>query len=59
MIHLYLWARRSFHVLRQNTITLLTQSAEKWICMDKWARENWGILLLKDKKLPDDRAFLS
>ena len=31
-------ARGSFYVLRQkNTIKLLTQSAEKWICMKKWA----------------------
>ena len=43
MTHLY-GARGSYHVLRPKiTIKLLTQSAEKWSCMAKWAWEILGI----------------
>ena len=39
MTHLY-GARGSFPDLRpKNTIKILTQSAENWTCMGKWARD--------------------
>ena len=43
----------------KNEVKLLTQSAEKWICMGKWAFEILAILfLVKDEKAPDNRTFL-
>ena len=44
-------ARGSFWSLRpQNMIKLPTQSAEKWICMGKWAFEILAIYFLKKEK---------
>ena len=57
MTHLY-GARGSFHVLRpKNTIELMTESADKWICMGKWACEILAVYVLKEEKAPDDRTF--
>ena len=37
-------ARGSFVPVRsKKEVNPLTQSAEKWICMEKWAVPNWGI----------------
>ena len=48
----------SIVVLRpKNKIKLPTQSAEKWICMGKWAFENLAIYFLKDEKDPGDPTF--
>ena len=43
--------------LRQKKIKLPTQSAEKWICMGKWAFENLAIYFLKDENDPGDWTF--
>ena len=58
MTHLY-GAKGSFDVLRaKNTIKLVTQSAEKWICMGKWAFEFSAELFLKTKRLQTTGPFL-
>ena len=41
----------------KNEVKPLTQSAEKWICMGKWALEILAELFLKNKKTSDDRTF--
>ena len=52
MTHMY-GSRRSFRVLRPKiTIELLTQSAEKWSCMGKWAVPCGAILFLRLQKGP-------
>ena len=49
----------SFVLLRPNNrVKLLTQSAQNWMCMGKWAIKIWTELFLKNKKAPDDRTFL-
>ena len=59
MTHMY-GARDSFHVLRpKNAIKLLTQSAEEWICMGKWAFKSLAELFLKNEKASDDRTFFT
>ena len=41
----------SFQVLRvKNKVKLLTQSAENWICMGKWARKKLVILFHKTRR---------
>ena len=48
----------SIVVLRpKNKIKLPTQSAEKWICMGKWAFKILVELFLKNEKTSDDRTF--
>ena len=39
-------------------VKLLTQSAEMWICMGKWAFENLAIYFLRNKKSTGNRTFL-
>ena len=57
MIHLY-GAWYLFVFLRPNIkVKILTQSAEKWICMRTWAWESGAILFFKDEKAPDDWSF--
>ena len=57
MTHMY-GAWGSFVILRsKNTVKLPTQSAEKWICMGKWAFEILAKLFLKNQKASDDRTF--
>ena len=52
-------ARYSVVLLKpKNKFKLPPQSAEKWICMGKWASENLAILFLKDEKTLDDLTFL-
>ena len=41
----------------KNKVKLPTQSAEKWICMEKWSFEILAELFFKDEKAPDDRSF--
>ena len=48
----------SFYIRPKNEVKLLTQSAEKWICMGKWAFEILAELFLKNEKASDDRTFL-
>ena len=53
-------AQYSFVLLRPKIeVKLSMQSADKWICMGKWAFEILAILFLKDEKAPDNRTFLS
>ena len=53
-------ARGSFVLLRSNNkVKLSTQSAEKWICMGKWAFEILAELFLKSEKAPDNRTFFT
>ena len=47
----------AFHALRPKTIKLPTQSAEKWICMEKWAWENGGIYFSKTSRLQTTGPF--
>ena len=57
MTHMY-DARGSFHVLRpKTTIKLVTQSAEKWICMGKWPAPNGRNLFLGLPKGPRHLDF--
>ena len=59
MTHLY-GAVGSFLLLRpKNRVKLLAQSAENWICMEKWTFEILAVLFLKDEKAPDNRTFFS
>ena len=51
-------ARYLVVLLRQKKVQLLTQSAEKWICMGNWVFEILAILFLKDEKAPDNQIFL-
>ena len=41
----------------KNNVKHPAQSAEKWICMGKWAFENLAIYFLKDEKDPGDPTF--
>ena len=51
-------ARYSVVLLRQkNEVKPLTQSAEKWICMGKWASEILAELFLKIEKTSDVQFF--
>ena len=53
-------ARGPFVLLRsKNGVTLLTQSSENRICMEKWAFEILAELFLKNKKASDDGTFLT
>ena len=53
-------ARYSIVLLRpKSRVRLLTQSAENWVYMGKWAFEILAILFLKDEKAPDNRTFFS
>ena len=53
-------AQYSFVLLRsKNKVKLPTQTAEKWMCMGKWAFEKVAIYFLRNKNAPDDRTFLS
>ena len=59
MTHLY-GTTGSFVLPRsKNGVNLLTQSAEKWICMGKWAFKFLAELFLKNDKASDDRTFLT
>ena len=40
-------------------VKILTNSAEKWICMGNWALPNGGIYFLKNKKTLDGRSLFS
>ena len=52
-------ARYSAVLLRpkNNKVKLPPQSAEKWICMGKWAFENLAELFLKNEKTQDVQIF--
>ena len=52
-------ARRSFVLLRQKKVKLLTQRVENQICMRKWAFGILTIYILRDEKAPDNRTFLT
>ena len=41
----------------KNEVKLSTQSAEKWICMGKWAVPNGGNLFLGLRKAQDVQIF--
>ena len=57
MIRVYDTRGSSFVLLRpRNKVKLTTPSAEKWICMGKWARENLAFFL-EEKKARDDQNF--
>jgi len=59
MTHLY-GAMGSFvHLRQKNRVKLLTQSAEKRICMGKWSFEILAILFFKEEKAPKNRTFFS
>ena len=59
MTHFY-GAGELFHVLRpKNAIKLLTQSAEKWICMSKWAFKIFAEVILKNGKTSGDWSFFT
>ena len=59
LTHLYS-AEGSFVLLRPNsTVKLLTQSAENWICLGKWAFEILANYFLESEKTPDDQTFSS
>ena len=49
--------RMSFRT-KKNKVKLPTRSAEKWICMGKWAFETLAELFLKNEKTSEDRTFL-
>ena len=52
-------AQYSFVLLRPKVeVKLSTQSADKWICMGKWAFEILVIYFLRNKKAADNRTFL-
>ena len=51
-------ARHSFTLLRpKNKVKLPTQSAEKWICIGKWAFKIGAELFLKNKKVLGGQIF--
>ena len=49
--------RSIFFLFRPKKVKLLTQSAENWNCMGKWASEILGISFLADETAPGDRTF--
>ena len=52
-------ARGSFVLVRsKNEVNLLTQSAEKWICMGEWAFKFSAESSLKNEKASDGWTFL-
>ena len=52
--------RGSLVLLRsKNRFNFLTQSAENWIRMGKWAFKILAELFLKNKKASDDRTFFT
>ena len=57
MTHLYSAEGVIFLLRPTNMVKLLTQRAQNWICMGKWAFEILKSLLIKNEKAPDDQTF--